>query len=76
MHRNNDGYKELEGLIIKMGFTIDEVSEKTGISASALKRKIMGKSDFRSDEAKSVMEFLMISGEDADRILFPDFAKR
>ena len=59
--------QELKAEMVRKGYTIPILAEKIGISKKAFYCKLKGKSDFRLDEIKKIIDILELNH---DKILF------
>lgn len=66
-----DELNALKGLMTEKKVTYRELSDKSGISLSALNNKINGYSVFNIDELSSIVEILDIDANEIPKYFFP-----
>lgn len=62
--------EELKRLIRRKGFTLEELSQKIGLSKTSLSYKINNKIDFKTKEIKKIQNILNLTDEQRDFIFF------
>lgn len=78
VHRNVDIRKEakmtdkalLKSFLALKSMTMQELSDKTGISLSSLNYKLNEDREFRQSEIKAIQDVLELSNEERDNIFF------
>ena len=63
-------YDALDKRIKKSRYTQKYLADRLGISPDAIKRKLMGQTQFKLDEVTALARLLNLSDEDLLRILF------
>ena len=63
---------EIKKIIRMIGFTLDTLSKKIGISRTSLSYKINNIVEFNAQEIKHIQKILELSNEQSDHIFFAE----